>query len=83
VETFSHMKNILLQLSRIGKAIELDNLLPIDENTRLSTSAIDTVTIFYQILVFWQQLEWPDVQSAFTFVNKIIEVFLISALHMN
>lgn len=60
-------------LKRIEKAIELDKLVPVDENVRHSSSAIDTLAIFYQIKIFWQQLNWPDIESSYTFVAKIVD----------
>jgi BAI1-associated protein 3 len=58
---------------RIAKAIELDTLQPLDDINRNSTSAVDMVSIFYQVFKFWEDLEWPDASSGFTFVRKIIE----------
>jgi BAI1-associated protein 3 len=63
-------------LKRIKKAVELGNLKPIDDNVKFSSSAVDTLTIFYQIKIFWKELNWPDIESSFTFVTKIIDVSL-------
>lgn len=60
-------------LKRIDKAIELDTLLPVDETVKYSSSAVDTLSIFYQIKTFWQQLDWPDVEGSYTFVAKIVD----------
>ncbi|XP_065338040.1 protein unc-13 homolog 4B isoform X3 [Cloeon dipterum] len=60
-------------LKRIEKAVELGNLQPIDEHVKFSSSAVDTLSIYYQIKVFWKQLNWPDVESSYTFVAKIID----------
>lgn len=60
-------------MKRIEKAIELDKLTPVDETVKYSSSAIDTVAIFYQIKVFWQQLAWPDIEGSYTFVAKIVD----------
>lgn len=60
-------------LKRIEKAIEIDKLIPTDETVKYSTSALDTLTIFYQIQVFWQQLNWPDIEQCYTFVAKIVD----------
>jgi BAI1-associated protein 3 len=62
--------------SRIAKAIDLDKLFPVDDTVKYSSSAVDTLAIFYQIKVFWQQLDWPEAEGAFTFVGKIIDVSL-------
>ncbi|XP_061378434.1 protein unc-13 homolog 4B isoform X2 [Danaus plexippus] len=60
-------------LTRIEKAIELDNLAPVDANVKYSSSGVDTLAIFYQIKIFWQQLAWPDVEGCYAFVAKIID----------
>uniref|UniRef100_A0A182U746 Munc13-4 n=1 Tax=Anopheles melas TaxID=34690 RepID=A0A182U746_9DIPT len=60
-------------LMRIHKAIELDKLQPVDETVKYSSSAVDTLAIFYQIKIFWQQLAWPDVEGAYIFVAKIVD----------
>lgn len=60
-------------LKRIEKAIELDRLKPIDDTVKYSSSAVDTLAIFYQIKIFWQQLDWPDIEGSYTFVAKIID----------
>ncbi|XP_013138125.1 PREDICTED: BAI1-associated protein 3 isoform X2 [Papilio polytes] len=60
-------------LSRIEKAVEIDNLVPVDTNVKYSSSGVDTLAIFYQIKIFWQQLAWPDVEGCYTFVAKIID----------
>lgn len=61
-------------LTRIDKAIELDTLVPVDSNVKYSSSGVDTLAIFYQIKIFWEQLAWPDVEGCYTFVAKIIDV---------
>ncbi|KAJ8723334.1 hypothetical protein PYW08_003246 [Mythimna loreyi] len=60
-------------LTRIEKAVDLDNLVPVDTNVKYSSSGVDTLAIFYQIKIFWQQLAWPDVEGCYTFVAKIID----------
>lgn len=60
-------------LKRIEKAIELDKLTPIDDTVKYSSSVIDTLAIFYQIKVFWQQLDWPDAEGSYTFIAKIVD----------
>lgn len=64
-------------LMRIHKAIELDKLQPVDETVKYSSSAVDTLAIFYQIKIFWQQLAWPDVEGAYIFVAKIVDVSVV------
>ncbi|GLH12147.1 Protein unc-13 homolog 4B, partial [Gryllus bimaculatus] len=60
-------------LKRIQKAVELDNLVPVSDSVKHSSSAIDTLGIFNQIKIFWQQLAWPDVEGSYVFVAKIID----------
>ncbi|XP_063220892.1 protein unc-13 homolog 4B isoform X3 [Bacillus rossius redtenbacheri] len=60
-------------LQRIEKAVELDQLVPIDTSVKYSSSAVDTLSIFYQIKIFWDQLSWPDIEGSYTFVAKIID----------
>ncbi|XP_026733593.1 protein unc-13 homolog 4B isoform X3 [Trichoplusia ni] len=60
-------------LTRIEKAVDLDDLAPVDTNVKYSSSGVDTLAIFYQIKIFWQQLAWPDVEGCYTFVAKIID----------
>ncbi|XP_055377531.1 protein unc-13 homolog 4B isoform X2 [Condylostylus longicornis] len=60
-------------LTRIEKAIDLDKLVPVDETVKYSSSAVDTLAIFYQIKIFWQQLGWPDAEGAYIFVSKIVD----------
>lgn len=59
--------------TRIQKAIELDKLVPVDDSVKYSSSAVDTLAIFYQIKIFWQQLAWPDTEGSFIFVSKIVD----------
>lgn len=60
-------------MTRIERAIELDQLVPVDETVKHSSSPIDTVAIFHQINIFWQQLAWPDAEGAYMFVGKIVD----------
>ncbi|XP_046623999.1 protein unc-13 homolog 4B isoform X3 [Neodiprion virginianus] len=60
-------------LRRIDRAVEFDTLQPVDSSVQYSSSAVDTLTIFYQIKVFWTQLAWPDVEGSYTFIAKIID----------
>lgn len=60
-------------LTRIEKAVDLDKLIPVDATVKYSSSGVDTLAIYYQIKIFWQQLAWPDVEGCYTFVAKIID----------
>ncbi|XP_075147164.1 C2 and C2B_Munc13-like domain-containing protein staccato isoform X2 [Haematobia irritans] len=65
--------SIIKALKRIEKAIELDELKAVDETVKYSSSAVDTIAIFYQIKMFWDQLDWPDAEGSYTFVAKIVD----------
>lgn len=56
----------------ISKAIEIDNFIPIDDHVNHSSSAVDVMTKFYQIKIFWQQINWPDYESSYAFMSRII-----------
>ncbi|XP_034664063.1 protein unc-13 homolog 4B isoform X4 [Drosophila subobscura] len=64
--------SIIKALNRIQKAIDLDQLVAVDETVKYSSSAVDTLSIFYQIKIFWQQLDWPEVEGSYTFIAKIV-----------
>ncbi|XP_023298008.2 protein unc-13 homolog 4B isoform X1 [Lucilia cuprina] len=65
--------SVIKALKRIEKAIELDELKAVDETVKYSSSAVDTLAIFYQIKIFWQQLDWPEAEGSYTFVAKIVD----------
>lgn len=58
-------------MKRIEIAVELDKLKKMDSIVGHSSSAVDTLIIFFQIKYFWQQLAWPDVEGSYSFVAKI------------
>ncbi|KAE9529780.1 hypothetical protein AGLY_011876 [Aphis glycines] len=60
-------------MQRIERAVDLDKLVKVDISVEYSSSAVDTLAIFYQIKVFWQQLAWPDAEGSYSFVAKIID----------
>lgn len=60
-------------IKQIKKAVELDQMVTIDELVKYSSSAVDTLTFFYQIKDFWQELAWPEVKTSFAFRAKIID----------
>lgn len=66
--------SVIKALNRIQKAIDLDHLKAVDETVKYSSSAVDTLAIFYQIKIFWQQLDWPEIEGSYTFVAKIVNV---------
>lgn len=40
-------------LQRIKKAVEIDHLAPVDSSVKYSSSAVDTLAIFYQVKYLW------------------------------
>ena len=61
-------------MERITKAVELDDMTPVDEFVKHSSSAVDIKTVLLQIKTFWQQLAWPDVEASYAFISKILDV---------
>ena len=61
-------------MERITKAVEIDELAPVDEFVKHSSSAVDIKTVLVQIKTFWQQLSWPDVEASYAFISKILDV---------
>ena len=61
-------------MERITKAVDLDDLSPVDEFVKHSSSAVDIKTVLVQIKTFWQQLNWPDVEASYAFISKILDV---------
>eukprot|EP00095_Tigriopus_kingsejongensis_P000958 maker-scaffold83_size396513-snap-gene-0.15 protein:Tk00958 transcript:maker-scaffold83_size396513-snap-gene-0.15-mRNA-1 annotation:"conserved hypothetical protein" len=61
-------------IKRILKAVELDNLgVPVDELVKHTSSAVDIRTVLGQIKTFWHQLKWPDPETAYVFVSRILD----------
>ena len=56
------------------KAVELDDLSPVDELVKHTSSAVDIRTVLMQIKTFWAQLCWPDVESSYAYISKILDV---------
>lgn len=61
-------------MQRIIKAVEIDDLEPVDELVKHSSSAVDIRTVLMQIKTFWKQLSWPDVEASYAFISKILDV---------
>ncbi|XP_058845902.1 protein unc-13 homolog D isoform X2 [Acipenser ruthenus] len=63
-------------LVRIQRAVQVDQLKPLIENSPLikhSSSAVDLATCFAQIRGTWNQLSWPDPEDAFMVMVKLTE----------
>ena len=70
-------------MERITKAVELDDMTPVDEFVKHSSSAVDIKTVLLQIKTFWQQLAWPDVEASYAFISKILDVSIKFIFVMN
>jgi BAI1-associated protein 3 len=61
-------------IGRITKAVELDDLRKtVDDLVMHTPSAIDISTVFDQIKTFWRQLQWPDAETAYVFISRILD----------
>ncbi len=61
-------------LRRIRRAVDLDDLsATVDELVRHTGSAVDVQTVLGQIGTFWRQLEWPDAETGYVFVSRILD----------
>lgn len=65
-------------MQRITKAVELDDLEPVDDMAKHSSSAVDITTVMSQIKTFWKQLAWPDAEAAYAYMSKILDVSVYS-----
>ena len=59
--------------SRIEQAIQLDEIVKITNDLKLSTSAVDTRGFLHQTAAFWQHLDWPVASEAYGFAVSMIE----------
>ena len=56
------------------QAVELDDLSkPVDDMVLHTCSAVDIRTVFGQVRTFWNQLAWPDPETAYVFVSRILD----------
>ena len=58
---------------RIVRAVELDTLEPVTEGATHSSSAVDISTVLAQVTTFWSQLSWPDVETSYVFISRIMD----------
>uniref|UniRef100_A0A4W2C338 Unc-13 homolog D n=1 Tax=Bos indicus x Bos taurus TaxID=30522 RepID=A0A4W2C338_BOBOX len=66
-------KTYSVALARVQRAVQMDQLVPLGELTKHSTSAVDLSTCFAQISHTAQQLDWPDPEEAFMITVKFVE----------
>lgn len=54
--------------------MDLDDLEhPVDDMVMHTSSAVDIRTVFGQVRTFWNQLAWPDPETAYVFVSRILD----------
>lgn len=58
---------------RIEKVIALDGHTHVDAAAKCSSSAVNTLEILHEIKHFWDELDWPDIESSYLYVCKIID----------
>lgn len=59
--------------SHIRQAIELDEIVKITEELKLSSSAVDTNGFLLQMATFWHHLDWPMAFEAYAYVISLVE----------
>lgn len=57
---------------RIRQAIELDEIVKITDDLKLSASAVDTNGFLIQMATFWQHLQWPVATEAYGYAMSLI-----------
>ena len=58
---------------RIVRSVKLDDLKPVDDLSNHTSSAVDLKTVLNQIKTFWIQLSWPDVETSYVFISRIMD----------
>ncbi|XP_032726487.1 protein unc-13 homolog D isoform X2 [Lontra canadensis] len=66
-------KTYSVALARVQRAVQMDELVPLGELIKHSTSAVDLSTCFAQISHTARQLDWPDPEEAFMITVKFVE----------
>ncbi|KAJ6660381.1 hypothetical protein lerEdw1_017804 [Lerista edwardsae] len=66
-------KTYTIALERTQRAIQVDQLKPLGELNKHSTSTVDLSTCYAQMVKTWQQLNWPDPEEAFMIMVKFVE----------
>ncbi|XP_074121257.1 protein unc-13 homolog D isoform X1 [Sminthopsis crassicaudata] len=67
------LKTYSVALARLQRAVQMDQLVPLGEPIKHSTSAVDLSTCFAQISHTARQLDWPDPEVAFMITVKFVE----------
>uniref|UniRef100_A0ABM5FMJ2 Protein unc-13 homolog D isoform X1 n=2 Tax=Pogona vitticeps TaxID=103695 RepID=A0ABM5FMJ2_9SAUR len=66
-------KTYTIALERTQRAVQVDQLIPVGELNKHSTSTVDLSTCYAQMVKTWQQLDWPDPEEAFMIMVKFVE----------
>ncbi|XP_029456342.1 protein unc-13 homolog D isoform X2 [Rhinatrema bivittatum] len=66
-------KAYITALERVQRAVQMDQLKPVAELRKHSSSTVDLSTCYTQIIRTWLQLEWPDPEEAFMIMVKFTE----------
>ncbi|XP_077183900.1 protein unc-13 homolog D isoform X3 [Paroedura picta] len=66
-------KTYTIGLERTQRAVQVDQLKPLGELNKHSTSTVDLSTCYAQMVKTWQQLDWPDPEEAFMIMVKFVE----------
>ncbi|XP_042310648.1 LOW QUALITY PROTEIN: protein unc-13 homolog D [Sceloporus undulatus] len=66
-------KAYTIALERTQRAVQVDQLVPLGEVNKHSTSTVDLSTCYAQMVKTWQQLDWPDPEEAFMIMVKFVE----------
>ncbi|XP_054831223.1 protein unc-13 homolog D isoform X2 [Eublepharis macularius] len=66
-------KAYTIGLERTQRAVRVDQLKPLGELNKHSTSTVDLSTCYAQMVKTWQQLAWPDPEEAFMIMVKFVE----------
>ncbi|XP_032726491.1 protein unc-13 homolog D isoform X5 [Lontra canadensis] len=75
-------KTYSVALARVQRAVQMDELVPLGELIKHSTSAVDLSTCFAQISHTARQLDWPDPEEAFMITVKFVELEVGIATHI-
>ena len=59
--------------ARIRQAIELDEIVKITDDLKLSASAVDTNGFLLQMATFWKHLDWPVASEAYGYAVSLIQ----------
>ncbi|KAM3844898.1 protein unc-13 homolog D isoform 1-T3 [Vipera latastei] len=66
-------KTYTIALERTQRATQVDQLTPLGDLNKHSTSIVDLSTCYAQMVKTWQQLDWPDPEEAFMIMVKFVE----------